>query len=344
MERRLKFPPLPLLRLGLAFFVIAAAGYGKTCVEGYLELATGWRRDLGIYLTPESRYKMGQAYELDAIPAWAKPNVTFEVYLKARLASLAKADRDSLLANLENEHLTVSRLPTEAEQAKGDTTGHFIYDEATLDFVRIETVFPQPWRGSVLEMVTKVHEVEHAIQYQAMAKVLKEYLAAGGNRSRLTREEEDELRFLTEAFAMEAEWNYTSGLPQSVREATLAQLRTDTALHPRIRQHFIRTFENAGASLPAYISGEHAAGRYSRDYFDAFTKSVRAIERNGRLNRIMIAMGFSATGGAISGTAIQDYCYRYQASPHFNPNNTFYREICRLLPDVRETEKTVSPL
>lgn len=249
----------------------------------------------------------------------------FELLMAKRLALLPPEDAAQIKKIIES-----------AESAKvvnaSKVEGRYLQTFRTLIIS-----LPETYHGSIVEFFIKTHEIEHAIQGLAAARKLGK--KSVGYFQNLLNGFDAQIKFLEEAGAMQAEWQYLQAIPAQVKQ----KIADDIAQNPQIKEHeknfLIRVLEGDPWTASDHTEIEWMAGRYTMGEIEneiqlkKMTYANRA--RAARTAATIGAFGAISTSDITSVAILEHYCEDLIKNSPTPPSGAFYQNVCTKLSSAK---------
>lgn len=207
-----------------------------------------------------------------------------------------------------------------------------LFDLLGSRFTQVYLLLPRSMRGGPIELFVRIHELEHALQYEILSRRQPRIVSKADLRK---------LKFLFEKGAMLAESHVLRALTDGQREQVRAEVRELPNLPVEIRALVIRSIDNSGLSPRQYVEAEWRAGRYSAEFWRNYDFTVRKYElppsvqsaRDQVIRRQKLVLALLVgvpTSSALLRVAILTACNQVSGEPA-RSSSVFFSSVCEPL-------------
>lgn len=133
---------------------------------------------------------------------------------------------------------------------------------------RVEIRAPLSYQETATLQVTRVHELQHLINFVAADKNLEKAIKASrfGPGADILTNSNLKQRYYDEYAAIRAEWEFISLIPAAILERDI-EVITSSYIPERLQKSQLRRIQNASLPFEDYIHAEHLADRHSLRVF-----------------------------------------------------------------------------
>ncbi|MFL5815915.1 MAG: hypothetical protein ACJ763_20270 [Bdellovibrionia bacterium] len=308
-----------LTALCISFRPEAANAARKSCADQIKEALIALSpATQGTLITEKEKEQIQSIFE-DPQKRSTAASYVFDLLMEKRLALLPPKDAEQIKSVIQSAKLNES----------SGVDGAYSFR-----FRSIDISLPKSYHGSMVEFFIKTHEVEHAIQDRMEAgKLGKESF---GYFRRLLNQLNSQTRFLEEAGAMQAEWQYLQALPSRAKQEMADDVLQNPQLSENEKDFLIRIFAGDAWTASDHTEIEWRAGRYS----------LSEIERQVRFEKLgfsTIAVGVTSVTHLAAFTMIESICENTIKKSTTLPTGPFYEKVCTRQSNVQKLQAEKYP-
>ncbi len=262
----------------------------------------------GAGLSAEAKLRIREIYGRPGINDREATRLAVKAYFEDRLAKLppeVRARFREVRQRYDDKHPTGSHYSAETKE--------------------MVLKLPDLFKGSMLEGYLSVHELEHALQDALITELM-------GPKAYSGMAKQAEYRFLEEAGAMHAEWDFLSAIPAHKRAELVREIKASKELNAIEKEVFARSFTNAGKTLPEYLENEWSNGRYSFEALRADQKAMEAAQNLADVFNLSIRLA------AASVVVSPFYCAYLAYHPEKAAESQYFELVCRKIVSAQALE------
>lgn len=175
-------------------------------------------------------------------------------YLSDRLEILSDAETDDVGEILKTLSWETTKIL--GKDSEDDGTAAYL---PHLKKIRFE--MPAEYKNTWIQWFSLFHEMEHAIQHIRLLHSFSDH------SQEVSPFASNEFEYLSEQGAMTAEWVFLQYVPEKEIAKAVEQVRAAKDIETSYKQFYLRVLQNSRLPLEQYLAREHAAHRYSREFF-----------------------------------------------------------------------------